>query len=209
MSGTQQEVLNKFGADRSETLAGQGSAPLLSKCQFQTCTKPSFAKQLCQGHYAQHHRGTPLHPLSALRNPAHPRIPIRKLLDRKIRPEYRTVMNHWMSIFRLSHLPAYRTYRGMPFETSWDTRKGGSFLVGMYWIITHLGYRIDWAAKHHIPERRVSLHIKNHARGFTKGNLKWATPQIQSAGKMRAIIARQEIKIQKLQAKLRRIPWST
>lgn len=77
----------------------------------------------------------------------------------------------------------------MPFYEKWNPRKGGTIYAGMCWIIENLGYRTAWAKEHGVPEKSVSLHIVDHAKGFVPNNLAWATKGVQSAEQMFKIIA--------------------
>lgn len=84
--------------------------------------------------------------------------------DKKNRPEYTTVCNHYRYIFTFG-IRCHDNYVGLPYCDDWNPKKGGSFPKGAKWIIENLGYKPgpDW-----------SIDIIEHNKGFVPGNLRWA-----------------------------------
>jgi len=103
--------------------------------------------------------------------------------------EQHSVRKHHYRIFGTKKNPPLKNYEGMPFEDTWNPKKGGSFRAGGEWIVTNLGRR---------PEG-CSLHVVDHAKGFVPGNLEWTHPVKQNAEQMFKIIARQRHEIKELQ----------
>jgi hypothetical protein len=103
-------------------------------------------------------------------------------------PEYRTVRHHFYYIFSSKHMH-HESYRGMPFFNAWNPNKKGSWLIGARWIVTNLGKK----PKGH------TMHIVDHEKGFTPGNLEWADSRKQSAEKMFKIISNLKHRIKELE----------
>lgn len=111
-------------------------------------------------------------------------------LNGKTRVEYATVYGHWTNIFHPNSETKQRCYADMPFHAAWNPDKGGSFKAGMLDLIADIGERAVWAKEHGVPERSVSLHIIDHAKGFVPGNLAWETKAVQSREQMCHLIAK-------------------
>jgi len=92
-----------------------------------------------------------------------------KYIDGSSRPEYGTVSNHVQWITNPNHRN-HKCYKGMPLYDGWNSKKGGSTLAGMNWILKHLGKK---------PGSSWSLDIIEHAKGFVPGNLRWALKRLQ------------------------------
>lgn len=106
-------------------------------------------------------------------------------------PEYRTIHGHFSLIFNPKSAQ-HKNYKNMPFFDGWNPKKGGSFLLGMKWVIENLGKR---------PEK-ASLHIVDHEKGFVPGNLEWAFRNKQNSQQMFKIIANLKHRIKELELRL-------
>lgn len=54
------------------------------------------------------------------------------------RSEYKTIAGHLNNIFNLK-APHHNSYKNMSFFDGWNSKKGGSILTGMRWILENLG----------------------------------------------------------------------
>lgn len=106
-------------------------------------------------------------------------------------PEYTSIKRHHYAIC-ISDSLKNLNYKGMPFYADWNPNAGGSFLAGYRWIIENIGPR----------PQGCSLHIMHHDKGFTPGNLCWASPTKQTTEQTHRIIGEQRYEIAKLKQEI-------
>lgn len=78
----------------------------------------------------------------------------------------------------------------MPFEPSWNPRRGGSFEQAERDILHDIGPR---------PSKRHQLGILVQKRGFVRGNLMWQDRSTNARAQLHMVVAEQTLRIRELE----------